>query len=52
MSTKTGEPRWVDLGPETIENLKIQLTRLEVEAIARGKEAEWLFPSETWCLPL
>jgi integrase len=49
-STKTGESRWVDLGPCTIEKLKIHLTWLEVEAIARGKETEWLFPSETGTL--
>ena len=49
-STKTGEPRWVDLGPSTTEKLKAHLTWLEVEAIARGKESEWLFPSETGTL--
>ncbi|HKC96032.1 MAG TPA: tyrosine-type recombinase/integrase [Nitrospira sp.] len=49
-STKTGEPRWVDLGPVTIERLKSYLTCLKGEAIARGKEAEWLFPSETGTL--
>ncbi len=49
-STKTGEPRWIDLGPHTIEKLKNHLTWLEAEAIAKGKEAEWLFPSETWTL--
>lgn len=45
-STKTGEARWVDLGPQTIERLKAHLTWLEAEAIAQGKEPEWLFPSE------
>ena len=49
-STKTGEPRWVDLGPYTIDKLKIHLTWLEAEAIALGKEAGWLFPSEAWTL--
>lgn len=45
-STKTGEARWVDLGPQTIERLRTHLTWLEAEAIAQGKESEWLFPSE------
>ncbi len=45
-STKTGEPRWIDLGPETIEKLQRHLTWLKSEAIAGEKEPEWLFPSE------
>ena len=49
-STKTGESRWVDLGPATLERLRTHLTWLEAEAIARGKETEWLFPSETGTL--
>ena len=48
--TKTGVPRWVDLGPKTLERLKTHLTWLEAESIARGKETEWLFPSETGTL--
>lgn len=45
--TKTGESRWVDLGEQTIERLRNHITWIEAEAIARGKESEWLFPSET-----
>jgi integrase len=49
-STKTGEPRWVDLGPKTLDRLRNHVTWLEAESIARGQEAEWLFPSETGTL--
>ena len=51
-STKTVEPRWVDLGPNTLDRLRRHITWLEAEAIARGWETEWLFPSETGTLPL
>lgn len=45
--TKTGESRWVDLGEQTVERIRNHITWIEAEAIARGKESEWLFPSET-----
>lgn len=48
--TKTGESRWVDLGEQTIERLRNHITWVEAEAIAKGKESEWLFPSETGTL--
>lgn len=49
-NTKTGEPRWVDLGDRTIDRLRSYLTWLTAEAIARGQEPQWLFPSETGTL--
>ncbi|MDF0642951.1 MAG: site-specific integrase [Nitrospira sp.] len=48
--TKTGEPRWVDLGPKTLDRLRKHLTWVEAEAIAHERENEWLFPSETGTL--
>jgi hypothetical protein len=39
-STKTGEPRWADLEPGTIEKVKSHPTWLKTEAIAEGKESE------------
>ena len=49
-STKTGDARWNDLGPVTLERLQSYLTWLTAEAIARGQEPAWLFQSKTGTL--
>jgi integrase len=49
-NTKTGETRWIDLSDGVIDKLKIYLTLRKAEAIARGEEATWLFPSKTGSL--
>jgi integrase len=49
-NTKTGETRWVDLSDGILGQLKRYVTWLRAEDIARGKQAEWLFPSLTGTL--
>jgi integrase len=48
--TKTGEARWVDLSDGLLDQLKSYLTGLRAEDLFKGKESEWLFPSETGTL--
>ena len=49
-NTKTGETRWVDLSDGVVEKLSVYGTWLKAEAIALGKEADWLIPSKTGSL--
>ncbi len=49
-NTKTGETRWIDLSDGVLEKLKSYLTWLKAEAIAQGRENDWLFPSKTGSL--
>jgi len=49
-NTKTGETRWVDLSDGNLSQLKSYLTYVAAEGIARGKQSEWVFTSQTGTL--
>jgi integrase len=49
-NTKTGETRWVDLSDGILQKLKEYTSCFNADAMANGKEACWLFPSQTGSL--